>query len=109
MERVKVRGDLNKTEYQKVKIPIETLVPTVEQGIPEHLRVNFLFDANNEKYKELVHYKKILEDSKNLRLACDEMDRKIEIQGITKHESKFKASDFNTVFNFLKEDPTFEI
>jgi hypothetical protein len=37
------------------------------------------------------------------------MDRKIEIQGIRKHESKFKASDFNTVFNFLKEDPTFEI
>jgi hypothetical protein len=54
-------------------------VPTVEQGIPEHLRVNFLFDTNNEKYKELVHYKKILEDSKNLRFACDEMDRKIEI------------------------------
>ena len=67
MERVKVHGDLNKTDYQKIKIPLESLVPTVEQGIPEHLRVNFLFDANNEKYKELVHYKKILEDSKNLR------------------------------------------
>ena len=56
-----------------------------------------------------MHYKKILEDSKNLRQACEEMDRKIEIQGVRKHESKFKASDFDTVFKFLKEDPTFEI
>lgn len=30
MERVKVKGDLDKVEYQKVKIPIESLVPTVE-------------------------------------------------------------------------------
>ena len=30
MERVKVKGDLNKTEYQKIKIPLESLVPTSE-------------------------------------------------------------------------------
>ena len=82
MERVKVKGDLDKVEYQKVEIPIESLVPTAEQGIPEELRLRFLFDDKNEKYKELVYYKRILEESKNIREASKEMDGKLEIQGI---------------------------
>jgi hypothetical protein len=79
MERVKISGDLSKFEFKKVKIPLESLVPSVEQGVPEELRVKFLFDDKNEKYRELVHYKEILEESKNIRAASKELDGKLEI------------------------------
>jgi len=47
--------------------------------VPEELRVKFLFDDKNEKYRELIHYKKILEESKNIRAAAKELDGKLEI------------------------------
>ena len=49
MERVKITGDLSKTEFTKIQIPLESLIVSVEQGVPEELRVNFLFDENNDK------------------------------------------------------------
>lgn len=60
-----------------------------------------MFDDKNEKYKELVHYKEILEQSKNIREAAKELDSKMEIQGI-KGRIEAKPSDFDTVFQYLK-------
>lgn len=54
-------------------------------------------------HKDLLHYKGILEESRNLRELCKEMDRKVEIVGATKpdNELKFKACDFNMVHEYL--------
>lgn len=41
--------------------------------------MKFLFDDKNEKYKELIHYKRILEESKNIRAASKELEGKLEI------------------------------
>lgn len=59
---------------------------------------------DSETYKELLHYKSILEESLNLREAWKEMDAKLEILGATKpdKELRFKANDYNAVHTYLK-------
>lgn len=52
-----MHGDLDKVEYQRIQIPLEQLIPTEEQGVPEKYRQEFLFDVDSEAHKDLLHYK----------------------------------------------------
>ncbi|CAD8199466.1 unnamed protein product [Paramecium octaurelia] len=103
-ELVKLHGDLDKAEFQRIQIPLEEMIPTEEQGVPERFRQEFLYNVDSETYKELLHYKGILEESLNLKEAWKEMDAKLEILGATKpdKELRFKANDYNAVHTYLK-------
>ncbi|KAL4503960.1 hypothetical protein ABPG72_022590 [Tetrahymena utriculariae] len=89
----------------KCDIPPDQLVPTVEQGLDEHLRNAALYNPDNEMYHKIQRFKQNLENCNVLQAQIQELDKKVGPNLYKKKPvSQFvQTINYDEAFKYLKD------
>lgn len=89
---------------QKIIINEDDLLPNEDQGLPNDIKFN-IFNDREDQYYQIMDVKRMVEDSENLKIECQELDevKNDETKELIRGLNKNKVTSFDKILEFLKE------